>query len=391
MDHLRGRLQHYDWGSPTALAELRAVEPTGRPEAEVWFGAHPSAPATVDRGSGSEALDALIAADPSSHLGPAAGLRSGTLPYLVKFLAADAPLSIQAHPDRATAEAGFVAENDADVSPDSPERTFRDAGAKPELVVAVTPFRTLCGFRPVDEAIRVSSALGLPDDLLAAVRTRGPVAWAEVVGRILAGHPDGAVEALLQRCGEGVGATGGWSGTADLVLELSGRFPGDPALALVPLLAEHHLESGEALFLAPGVLHAYLGGVAVEVMAASDNVVRGGLTGKHVDVDRLVGAIDPEAPEATVQRPGDRLHLYDVPAEEFSVWRLDGAGVDVDDRSGPDIVVCVDGSAFLSPTGTGVGLDLAPGGAAWIPHADGPYRIDAGGLAYRVTVGEPGA
>ena len=287
MDRLLGRLQHYDWGSHTALAALRGLEPTGRPEAELWYGAPPSLPAAVDRGAGPEPLDAVVSADPSSELGPAAGLRDGALPYLVKFLASDAPLSIQAHPDRATAEAGFAAENDADVPLDSPKRTFRDARAKPELVVAVTPFRALCGFRPVDEAIGVAAALGLPDDLMAPLRERGPVAWPDVVARVLAGDPDGAVDALVERCNGKV--AGKWTTTADLLFELSVRFPGDAALALVPLLAEHRLEPGEALFLGSGVLHAYLGGVAVEVMAASDNVLRGGLTGKHVDVDRQRG------------------------------------------------------------------------------------------------------
>ena len=200
MDRLLGRLQHYDWGSHTALAALRGLEPTGRPEAELWYGAHPSLPAAVDRGAGPEPLDAVVSADPSSELGPAAGLRDGALPYLVKFLASDAPLSIQAHPDRATAEAGFAAENDANVPLDSPKRTFRDARAKPELVVAVTPFRALCGFRPVDEAIGVAAALGLPDDLMAPLRERGPVAWPDVVARALAGDPDGAVDALVERC-----------------------------------------------------------------------------------------------------------------------------------------------------------------------------------------------
>ena len=388
MDHLQGRLQHYDWGSTTALAELRGLDPTGSPEAELWFGAHPSSPAILDRGGGPDGLDAVVASDPISELGPAADLRDGALPFLVKILAADAPLSIQAHPDRATAEAGYAAENESGIAPGSASRSFRDANHKPELVIAVTSFRALCGFRPIGEALGVATALGLPDDLLAPLRDRGPAAWGEVVGRILDSEPSATADALVAHCRRGV--DGAWAATADLVLELSGRFPGDPALTLVPLLLEHHLEPGEALFLGPGVLHTYLGGMVVEVMAASDNVLRGGLTGKHVDVDRLVEVVDPAA-ATCVQRPGPGVHRYDTPVEEFSVWRLERTTVEVSDRSGPDVIVCIDGSTFLGPAGTGAGLELAPGGAAWVPHDDCAYRIDVGGLAYRITTGEPGA
>jgi mannose-6-phosphate isomerase len=389
MDHLQGRLQHYDWGSTTALAELRGLEPTGSPEAELWFGAHPSSPATLDRGGRTDGLDAVLAADPSAELGPAAGMREGTLPFLVKLLAADVPLSIQAHPDRPAAEAGYAAENESGIPLGSANRSFRDARRKPELVVAVTPFRALCGFRQIGEALGVAAALGLPDELLAPLREQGPVAWSDVVGRILTGDPSETVEAMMAHCDRGV--AGAWAATVDLVLELSGRFPGDPALALVPLLVEHHLEPGEALFLGPGVLHAYLGGLAVEVMASSDNVLRGGLTSKHVDVERLVESLDPGAAATCVQRPGPGVHRYDTPVEEFSVWRMEGTTVAVNGRSGPDIVVCIDGSTALTSAGTGAGLELAPGCAAWVPHDDGAYRIDAGGLAYRITTGEPGA
>ncbi|MBQ90243.1 MAG: mannose-6-phosphate isomerase, class I [Acidimicrobiaceae bacterium] len=381
MDRLEGRLQHYDWGSRDALAHLRGASPSGLPEAELWFGAHPTAPATIDRGDGM-CLDEVVAAAPDEQLGGAATLRNGTLPFLVKLLAADRPLSLQVHPDREQAAAGHAAEEAAGVAVDAPHRTFVDPHPKPELVVAVSSFRALCGFRQVEEALEVAAAFGLPDEAFSPLGPQGGGAWPEVVERLLASTDEDTAR-LLGTCEDLLG--GPWDATATLVQEVATRSPDDPALMLVPLLVEHHLQEGEALFLGAGVLHAYLGGVAVEVMASSDNVLRAGLTNKHVDIDGVVGAIDPGAPTVAVQQPSSAAHRYDAPAEEFAVWRLAGAGLDVEERRGPEVVVGVHGATRLEGVDA---LCVGPGEAVWVPHVDGPYRIDAEGIAYRVTVGD---
>ena len=381
MDRLEGRLQHYDWGSRDALAHLRGASPSGLPEAELWFGAHPTAPAMIDRGDG-RCLDEVVAAAPDEQLGGATTLRNGTLPFLVKLLAADRPLSLQVHPDREQAAAGHAAEEAAGVAVDAPHRTFVDPHPKPELVVAVSSFRALCGFRQVEEALEVAAAFGLPDEAFSPLGPQGGGAWPEVVERLLASTDEDTAR-LLGTCEDLLG--GPWDATATLVQEVATRSPDDPALMLVPLLVEHHLQEGEALFLGAGVLHAYLGGVAVEVMASSDNVLRAGLTNKHVDIDGVVGAIHPGAPTVAVQRPSSAAHRYDAPAEEFAVWRLAGAGLDVEERRGPEVVVGVHGATRLEGVDA---LCVGPGEAVWVPHVDGPYRIDAEGIAYRVTVGD---
>jgi mannose-6-phosphate isomerase len=341
---LAGRLKHYDWGSTTALADLRGIEPSGRPEAELWFD-------------------------------------SDDLPCLVKVLAVQRTLSIQAHPGAEQARRGFAAEEAAGLPIDHPDRSFVDDRAKPELVCAVTPFEALCGFRPVEEATEVAGALGLPGDMV-AVLDGGPGAWPLLLAGALSGRWDSTIDTLVERCTAGV--DGPLADTADLVAHLANQHPGDPALLVVPLLAHHRLQPGEALYVGPGVLHAYVAGMAVEVMAPGDNVLRGGLTTKHIDIPALVEAIDPATEPPPVQAPAADtadLHRYDVPVDDFATWRLAATVVDVDERIGPDLVLSMAGTTTVGD------LTLGPGRAAVVPEADGPYTIDTDGLAWMATVG----
>ena len=344
MHQLAGRLKYYDWGSTTALADLRGIEPSGRPEAELWFDAD-------------------------------------DLPYLVKVLAVQRTLSIQAHPAAEQAHRGFAAEEAAGLPVDHPGRSFVDDRAKPELVCAVTPFEALCGFRPVGEAIEVAGALGLPGDI-AVMLDEGPDAWPSVVAGALGGRWDSAIDTLVEQCTAGM--DGPFAETADLVSRLADQHPGDPALTVVPLLAHRRLQPGEALHVGPGVLHAYVAGMAVEVMAPGDNVLRGGLTTKHIDVPALIEAIDPAVAPPPVQAPAADvadLHRYDVPVDDFATWRLAATAVDVEERIGPDLVLSMAGTTTVGD------LTLGPGCAAMVPESDGPYTIDTDGLAWLATPG----
>ena len=403
MDRLAGRLQHYDWGSSTALAELRGVEPSGKPEAELWFGTSRAGSAGSGPGPGPDG-EYL----PDGH---------PDLPYLVKLLAADRPLSLQVHPDTRAAADGYRREEEAGLGPDDPTRSFPDPGPKPELLCAVTRFEALCGFRPVPEALEVARALGVPAHLLTLLDQPGPDAWRHVVGTTLDGGGGGGggtdrerdidrlVEAARKVSEGGEPATVGRSGhgtveaetvvrAAEVVCRLADRYPRDPALLLVPMLRRLVLQPGEAMFVGPGVLHAYLGGMALEVMTPCDNVVRGGFTSKHVDTRALVDLLDTGKVPG-VQRSVEGVHCYEVPVEDFAVWRIEGrhtlqvridppagAGAPAGRRQGPDVVVAIAGRTVV-----GGDLVLAPGEAALVPVADGAYRISVDGIAHRVSVG----
>ena len=360
MDRLVGWLRHYDWGSATALAALRGVEPSGRPEAELWFGSHWSAPATLADGR---------------------PLADGDLPFLVKLLAADRPLSLQAHPDAATAAAGYRREEEAGLDRDDPDRCFPDPGPKPELLCAVSRFDALCGYRERDEAREVAAALSVPQDLLGPEEVDGSNVQ-DPVAAALAGDRSDDVDRVVSAARAAKGAPGPVGQAAGAVLRIADHHPEDPALLLVPLMRRLVLEPGQAVFVGPGVLHAYLDGVALEVMTPCDNVVRGGFTAKHVSPEVLAEVVDGAA-VPTVQWPGDGAHRYEVPVDDFAVWRVAGdLDVEVGERTGPDVVVAVEGT-----TTVGDSLELAPGEAAWVPVDDGPYRLAVDGVAHRVSAG----
>lgn len=259
MPHIvAGALKDYDWGSIDGLAQWS--EATGRPQAEVWFGTHPAGATTVVAGpDAGRRLDEL-----DEHRG---------MP-LVKVLAAARPLSIQVHPDAATARSGW--ERDPD--------TFVDGEEKSEMLVALTPFDIHVGWRDVDEAANALAEAGVAPDLVDLVR-RGD--YAASIPRLLeAGAPHGLVDAA-RRAGWGADALHALSRVVD-------EFPGDPGIAVVALLHHDTLQPGEAIAVPAGVVHSYVGGLGVEVMTTSDNVLRLGLTSKPISIDDALGAVRPD-------------------------------------------------------------------------------------------------
>ncbi|MEU7768016.1 mannose-6-phosphate isomerase, class I [Nocardia sp. NPDC049190] len=390
MHELVGALRSYAWGSRTALAQLcgRPV-PSAHPEAELWFGAHPADPAQVRTGDRTLSLLELLAADPVRELGPAATQFDGKLPFLLKVLAAEEPLSLQAHPSTAQAEVGFERENRAQVPLDSPMRNYRDENHKPELVVALDRFEALAGFRDPHRTV----------ELLRALRVDGLGSYAE----LLAAQPDSAglrtlfttwitlpqnvlatlLPAVLDGCVRYLSGTGAREFTAEArtALELAEAYPGDAGVLAALLLNRLTLEPGQGLFLAAGNLHAYLRGLGVEIMANSDNVLRGGLTPKHVDVPELLRVLDFEPIDLPVVLPepaGDGSMRYRTPAPEFALRRFDLAAGSAPvplTAAGPGIVLCTAGTARLFQNGTP--LELERGRAAWISAADSDTRAQA--------------
>jgi mannose-6-phosphate isomerase len=374
MDVLRPVVRPYAWGSTDAIAELtgRPVPAPG-PEAELWMGAHPAAPSGVDRdaadrdGTDSDerrmTLDDVIAADPDRELGRGCVARFGPrLPFLLKVLAADHALSIQVHPSRAQAQAGFLAENERGLAPDDPARNYTDDWPKPELLYALTPFEVLAGLRaPADaaqflRALEVGQLTPLAAQLEAASSTQ---ALAGVLGTILSwrhpAQPPNAAQPTLvgevvAACARLAAAGGPYSGAAAAAVRIAADHPGDLGVVASLLLRHAVLEPGQAMFMAAGGLHAYLKGTGIELLANSDNVVRAGLTGKHLDVPELLTLLDPsvEVPVLAPRTLADGVAWFDTPAPEFRLYLVDLVGNTVPlPGEGPRILLCTEGSAVL--------------------------------------------
>lgn len=395
---LEGRVRHHDWGSRHALARLQGRPlPTPEPEAELWFGAHPTAPSRLRTDSGWVPLPEWIARDSERCLGAGVARRfGGSFPFLAKILAVEQPLSLQVHPDAAQAREGFERECQAGVPLDDPRRCYRDRNAKPELVCALTRFSALAGFRRPERIAALLGAFGLLDRIegAGALCSRpGPEAL-ESVWRGLSMLKAGARRALVRAAAEAASGHAGGDPVTRRVADLARSFPADVAV-LAPLFLEHVvLEPGDALFLSPGEVHCYLKGVALEVMANSDNVLRAGLTSKHVDAKELlrVARFSSEPcvrPARLALSPGRTRLATDVAEfelDEVCVGR--GVRVDGQARRGVEVLLCVAGSVRVLENGRSEGLALSPGHAAFVPAAAEGYSLEGEGHLYRVGVPE---
>jgi len=354
-------IRGYPWGSREFIAKVQGrPAPTDEPEAELWIGAHPDSPSTVD----SQPLDKLIEASPERFLGAPAVERFGPrLPYLTKLLAAQQPLSVQAHPDPAQALAGFTAEEAAGVAKGSPERSYVDPFHKPELLVALEDFEALCGFRPVDESASALGALGVPG-------------LGGVVDQLASGALREALDTLLKMPESVVTEV---AANDPLAARLARFCPGDPGVIVALLLNHMVLRPGEAVWMPARTLHAYVRGAGVEVMAASDNVLRGGLTRKPINVPELLRVLSFEPAPAPVVAPepvAPGVVTWPVPVPDFRLYRisLTGASVTVD-PAGPRTVLCLSGSATVSD-GDG-SVALVSGESAFGLAGAGPLTFTA--------------
>lgn len=319
-----GVVQHYAWGDRSFIPRLLGVPGNERPWAELWLGTHRGGPAMLE---GDVSLRSV----------------SGELPYLLKVLAAAEPLSLQTHPSRQQAERGFAREERDGPEVDAPTRIYRDPYPKPELLCALTSFDALCGFRPAAESIDLLRRIGAADfaDHLERHGLESTVRDL-YTGKLETDATAATVAAASERAPSHAS-----SREAQLVADLAGRYPHDPSVAVTLLLNRVTLEPGEAIFLAPGNLHAYLSGVGIEIMGASDNVVRGGLTPKHIDVGELLDVIDydPLLNPVTVaaeSEPG--RWCYNTPDTPFRLWRYEFDGT-LEHRSvGRELLICTAGS-----------------------------------------------
>jgi len=403
---LHNQIKHYAWGSADFIPRLLGMEGDGTPWAELWMGSHSSLSSRVNVPSGSISLGELIATDTHRYLGEKAAERYGELPFLLKLLAVEKPLSIQAHPNMAQAREGFERENKAQLALNDNNRNYRDPNHKPEIICALTPFTGMCGFRSPDEITRLLSVfrtapaplresfnpllrtlemrtlekrtLEMPDAAIAlrnfldALFSLSPAAREALTQFVL------SVQGADARSADARGAGEEW----ELVREFARLYPGDPTIIAPLYLSVFHLEPGEAVFLKAGAPHSYIHGCGVELMANSDNVLRGGLTAKHVDVPELMRALDFNSVQPRIIKPeaGSGCFTYPAPCDEFSLTVMGGkasgkaAGAPQSmtlARNAPAICIVTEGEVSIDATDGTSGTVLKQGEAVFIPPATG--------------------
>jgi mannose-6-phosphate isomerase len=370
---VEGVIRPYDWGSTTVIQALLGLEPDGRPAAELWFGAHPGSPSPA----GASTLDRVVAADPVAILGEACVQRFGPrLPFLLKYLAADRALSMQVHPNLAQARGGFAAEQAAGIPLGARERNYADPNHKPELLCALTPFDALCGFRPVAQTLALLDILALPELDFVAAALRGPDGLRAAFTAILThAEPAALADAVAAR-----------APTHDALLPAAiaaHDFPGDVGVVLTLLLNHVRLEPGQAAYLGAGNVHAYLRGTGVEIMASSDNVLRCGLTPKHIDVDELVRITEfVELADPVWPSTGSEIERhFAVPVPDFALTRLVLDGSSRLTAPGPQLLLCTAGRIRVGD------VDVAPGHAALVPARSVDATVTGSGTVFVATTG----
>lgn len=387
---LDGAIRNYAWGSHQELAAIRGVSiPTDHPEAEMWFGAHPGDPAKVANDRERTLLD-IIAENPEKELGQAVSATfSQQLPFLMKILAAEEPLSLQAHPSLHQAQMGFARENAAGIPLDAAHRNYQDDNHKPELIVALTPFEALAGFRSPERTLELLDELSSEplEPYIEMLRAEPDAAGIRALMTTFITLPRKKITTLIEATADAarklIARDSKWSDVAFSFLNLVNEY-GIDAGALCALLLNHvTLQPGEAIFMGAGVLHAYQHGVGVEIMANSDNVLRGGLTPKHVDVPELLQILhfdpldDPVLQATKVELPPDpqtdinhgvECYEYHIPVPEFFLSRYTlqpDTTVELPD-AGPLIVMVTAGAITLTQPEESGYLDVPSGSAAWV-------------------------
>ena len=389
---LKNPVKTYPWGSRTFIPQLlREPSPAEKPHAELWMGVHPNGPSRISVGDAWVPLQDVIAKDPEGILGkPVAEKFSKALPFLFKVLAADRPLSVQAHPSRARAREGFLQENAQAIPLTSPDRTYKDENHKPEILCALRPFWLLKGFRKISEILAFTDQAGIPalgEPLRAQPDAGGLQAFFTTLMTMEKHEQANLVSTVLNtvKSDPQRDPALGW------VLKLSRSYPSDVGVLTPLFLNLLGLEPGEAVYLRPGELHVYLEGAGVELMANSDNVLRGGLTSKPVHVPELLRIVDFTCDEPRILRPEPQENgecLYAAPAEEFalSVISLDGdASFKSSQQRSVEILICVEGKGRVEDLSRGDTLLCDRGTALLIPADVKQYEIHGKGTIYKAA------
>jgi len=411
---LDNRIRDYPWGSTDGLNLYCGIKTQpGKPQAECWMGSHPEAPSSVILRNGERLpLSQLIASDPQAVLGNCPENGEKDLPFLFKALSAGRPLSLQVHPDSTRANLGFEREEALGILAGSPKRIYKDRHHKPELALALSPFTALCGFRPPEEALELLGrdlvSFLCPDSLrepgdYGALLERSLSLNAEERRRLQnlatlrAGKIVQSKETRVREAGESL-------------LYFYSLYPSDPGALAAFLMRLEHFKPGQALFIPAGLMHAYVEGTILEIMASSDNVVRGGLSPKHIDVDELLKVIDFSAQPVFMEEGMPAAHqarkIWKCPVQEFSLERIQAGGekeIRLKAQSA-EILLCTEGGFSIHATGSsgsrsmsaagavvgagagGKELALARGSSAFLGASCGFYSLQGSGTVYRARV-----
>ena len=393
---LQNTLQKYDWGSRTAIQELLGnTEFSSEPAAELWMGAHPKAPSRVDQGGQWIALNELIAQNPQAVLGEHVARKfHNQLPYLFKVLAAAKPLSIQAHPSRAQAQAGFEFENNQGIPVNATHRNYKDANHKPECICALSPFWALYGFRSIaDILLRVGEVCpnGLGSELNQLKKEADPGGLKLFFTKLMSletGKKMQVIDEAIQNVSKRLDQAPEFHWTA----KLGAEYPSDIGVLAPLYLNLIQLTPGQALFLPAGELHAYLEGVGIELMANSDNVLRGGLTPKHIDVPELLKVLNfrPRKIKLLDAKHLDKTEkVYASLAEEFVLSVIKISNDDFYQKSNmasAEILLCTEGDARLEGSDSNHRLHIKRGDSAIVFAAAESYFIKGNAVLFKAAV-----
>jgi len=393
---LKNTIQEYAWGSRTAIPELLGQPvPAEKPQAELWMGAHPKAPSQVLSDGIWRSLPEVIQESPAETLGQEVAARfSNKLPFLFKVLAAARPLSIQAHPNKEQAEQGFARENELGVPLDAPQRNYRDDNHKPEIICALTPFCALNGFRKLEEALRLLEKIRVPGlaEIVSFLRSHpnrdGLKKFFNHLMTTDRGKQRKIVEQALNSAEQQTNEEPVWT----WMIKLNEEYPGDMGVLSPLFLNLVRLKPQQAMYLPAGELHGYLEGVGIELMANSDNVLRGGLTPKHIDVQELLTVLNFTDGDLNILGPENLAFgeaIYSTEAEEFalSVMRLNkGAPFSSPRNRSVEIMICTEGEVSVTDLSAGDITRLTRGISIIVPAAVEQYRIEGEATLYKATV-----
>ena len=392
---MKNAIQEYAWGSHTSISDLLGIKsPSEKPMAEMWLGAHPKASSSVFMNGQWISLEKVIEQYPDDILGREIAKKfKNLLPYLFKVLAAEKPLSIQVHPKKEQAESGFLRENQLKIPLDAFNRNYKDKNHKPECICALTPFWALNGFRPIDQILSLTKHL-FPESLQNVrklLTLPNKVKALKQFFNALLSLPQKEKETCIQYAVSISEQKRKSSPVYDWIVRLHLEYPKDIGVTFPSILNLVCLQPGQAMYLTAGELHAYLKGTGVELMANSDNVLRGGLTPKHVDVIELTNTLNFKEKEIEIIEPrkvDKTLSVYETPAEEFRLFLIEvfksQKGYTSEEKRSVEILLCAEGAALI--TSIKDKFRIKKGESILVPAASPRYNISGTATFYRATV-----